>query len=49
MAATSSFETILMDIEMPETDGVEAMKIIRGQCSELAAILRRSHPECVCG
>jgi PAS domain S-box-containing protein len=36
MTATSSFETILMDIEMPEMDGVEAMKIIRGQCSELA-------------
>jgi len=32
----ATFDLLLTDIEMPEMDGIEAMKIIRDHCSELA-------------
>jgi len=43
MAAAESFDAIILDLQMPEMDGLEALKVLKAQKPELQVILLTGH------
>jgi DNA-binding NtrC family response regulator len=43
MAEAASFDAIILDLQMPEMDGLEALKVLKAQKPELQVILLTGH------
>lgn len=43
MAETESFDAIILDLQMPEMDGLEALKVLKAKKPELQIILLTGH------
>ena len=43
MAETESFDAIILDLQMPEMDGLEALKVLKAKKPELQVILLTGH------
>ena len=43
MAGAESFDAIILDLQMPEMDGLEALKVLKAQKPELQVILLTGH------
>ena len=43
MAEAESFDAIILDLQMPEMDGLEALKVLKAQKPELQVILLTGH------